>query len=176
MRKPAFKNRDAHTATPCRDKNRVRAVAKSPRWAASSSPVMTGGAVKQCAPSAVKEVASTTQHSYRLGTPVKMTASIRNTSARTCTVVVGQNSPSFLITNARGVVVWNNCYVNGQPGACRMSLILKTLKPGTRYFARATWNQQSGTQPNQIAVGAYTLTTSFSGYTAEKKVKFALIK
>ena len=142
---------------------------------ATPSPVTTG-AVKQCAPSAVKEFASTTQHGYRLGTPVKMTASIRNTSTRTCTVVIGQNSPSFSITNSKGVVVWNNCYVNGQPGACRMSLILKTLKPGIRYSARATWNQQSGTQPNQIAAGAYTLTASFSGFTTEKTVRFTLIK
>ena len=143
---------------------------------ATTTRVTTGGAVKQCAPSAVKEVAATTQRNYRLGTPVKMSVSIRNTSARTCTVVVGQSSPSFSITNAKGVVVWNNCFVNGQPGACRMSLILKTLKPGARFSARATWNQQSGTQPSQIAVGAYTLTASFSGFTDEKKVKFALIK
>ena len=140
------------------------------------TPSATGKAAAECAPSAVREVASTTKHTYQLGTPVKMFASIRNTSTKTCNVVVGQNSPSFSISNARGVAVWNNCYVNGQPGACRMSLILKTLKPGTRYSARATWNQQPGTQPNQIAAGAYTLTASFSGYTTEKIVRFTLIK
>ena len=139
------------------------------------SPVMVGGAIKQCSPSAVKEAASTTQHSYRLGTPVKMTASIRNSSARSCTVAVGQNSPSLLITNAKGVVVWNNCYVNGQPGACRLSLILKTLKPGARYSARATWNQQSGTGPNQFTAGTYVMRASFSGFATEKRVRFTLI-
>ena len=79
-------------------KLRCGEITVSPVYAAIGTrpiPVTTGGAVKQCAPSAVKESASTTHHSYRLGTPVKMSASIRNTSARTCTVVVGQNSPSF---------------------------------------------------------------------------------
>jgi len=139
-------------------------------------PAGTGGAVKRCAPSAVNEVASTSQHSYRHGTSVKMTASIHNSSARSCTVVVGETSPSFLITNSKGVVVWNTCYVNGQPGACLLSLILKTLEPGARYSARATWNPQTGTPPNPIAVGTYTLTSNFSGFATEKKVRFALIK
>jgi hypothetical protein len=138
-------------------------------------PAGTGGVVKRCAPSAVNEVASTSQKSYRLGTPVKMMASIRNSSARSCIVVVGETSPSFLITNSSGVIVWNTCYVNGQPGACLRSSILKTLKPGARYSASATWNPQAGTPPNPIAVGTYTLTSTFSDFTTEKKVRFALI-
>ncbi len=139
-------------------------------------PTGTGGAVKRCAPSAVNQLASTSQKSYRLSTPVKMMASIRNSSAKSCTVVVGETSPSFLITNSSGVMVWNTCYVNGQPGACLRSSILKTLKPGERYSASATWNSQAGTPPNPIVVGTYTLTSTFSDFTTEKKVRFSLIK
>ena len=137
-------------------------------------PSATSKTASECAQLAVREVAYTTKHTYQLGTPVKMFASIRNTSTKTCNVVVGQNSPSFSITNAKGVVVWNNCYVNGQPGACRMSLVLRTLKSGAHYTSTAAWIPQSGTQPNQIAVGAYELRVSYSGVASVKKVRFTL--
>ncbi len=158
-------------------KLRCGEITVSPVYAVSKATAIsltTVGVVTQCASSAVNIAASTTQYGYRLGTPVKMTASIRNTSSRTCTVVVGQNSPSFLITNIKGVLVWNNCYVNGQPGACRMSLILKTLKAGARYSATAIWDQQTGGQAKPIKAGVYSLTASFSGYKDEKTIRFTL--
>ena len=116
-----------------------------------------------CAPSAVREVASTNRPSYGPGSIVKMTSSIRNKSKNTCSALVGPTSPSFTVTNSRGVEVWNNCYADDLPGACPQYLIARNLKPGATYSKTVEWDQRSGKPPTRVPTGVYELTTHFSG-------------
>jgi Protein of unknown function (DUF4232) len=136
----------------------------------------TGNLVSQCAQLDVKEAASTNQHSYRPGISVKMTASIRNVSSSACSIIAGAISPSYLITNAKGVVVWNNCYASkGQPGACPLFLVLRRLNPGATYSATVTWNQMAGSKPTRVGGGIYELHATFTGLAKTIMVKFTLI-
>ncbi len=127
-----------------------------------------------CASSAVREVASTNRKSYGPGSIVKMTSSIRNKSKTTCSVLVGPTSPSFSVTNSRGVDVWNNCYADDQPGACPEYLIARNLKPGATYSGTVAWDHRSGKPPDGLPVGGYELTTHFVGIAGNHSSRFQL--
>jgi hypothetical protein len=130
--------------------------------------------VASCRVSQVRESLSLSAKSYAPGTSVKMTVSIYNLSSKSCGVAVGPTSPSLSITNARGVVFWNNCYSDDKPGACAMFLTLHVLKPKTSYRFTRTWNQRGGPKLAFVARGTYELTARFSGLTSPQKIEFTL--
>jgi len=128
----------------------------------------------RCSTSVLREALSTSQRSYGTGTLVLMTSSVRNVSNKNCSVGVGPTSPSFTITNSKGVVVWNNCYANDRPGACALYLVAHTLKPGTTFATTVKWNQQTGQPPTRASTGAYRLTARFSGISGRRTTGFEL--
>jgi hypothetical protein len=103
-----------------------------------------------------------------------MTSTVRNVSSKNCSVGVGPTSPSFTVTNSKGVVVWNNCYTNGRPGACALYLVAHTLKPGATYLTIVKWDQRSGQPPTRVSTGPYRLTTFFSGVAGIHTTRFQL--
>ena len=105
---------------------------------------------------------------------MKMTSSIRNKSKTTCSVLVGPTSPSFTVTNSRGVEVWNNCYAHDQPGACPQYLIARNLKPRAKYAKTVRWDQRSGKPPAQVPASDYELTTHFAGIAGNHTARFQL--
>jgi hypothetical protein len=132
--------------------------------------------VPNCSTSDVKERVSTSKRSYGPGIMVVMTSSVRNTSAKNCNVEIGPTSPSLTVTNSKGVVVWNNCYANDQPGVCALYLVLHSLKPGVTYARTFEWDQRSGSPPARVPKGTYRLTARFSGVSGNHKTKFQLTK
>jgi hypothetical protein len=133
------------------------------------------GRVAACRVSQVRESLSLSGESYAPGTSVTITVSIHNLSSKSCGVAVGPTSPSLSIRNAKGVVVWNNCYVGDQPGACAMFLTLHVLKPKTSYSFNRTWNQRAEPNSKFVARGTYELTSNFSGLDSPHKIKLTLI-
>src|SRR5665213_917625 len=128
----------------------------------------SGSGLPTCSTSVLREAVSTSQRSYGPGTLVVMTSSVRNVSDKNCSVGVGPTSPSFTITNSKGVVVWNNCYANDRPGACALHFVAHTLKPGTTFATTVKWNQQTGQPPTRASTGAYRLTARFSGISGHR--------
>jgi hypothetical protein len=131
--------------------------------------------VASCRVSQVRESLSLSAKSYAPGTPVKMTVSIYNLSSKSCGVAVGPTSPSLSIANAQGVVFWNNCYSDDQPGACAMFLTLHVLKPKTSYRFSRAWNQRGGPKLAFVARGTYEVTARLSGLTSPQKIEFVLM-
>ena len=130
--------------------------------------------VSSCRSSQVRETVKTDAKSYPKGATVKMTVAIHNESARACSVAIGPTSPSLSILNSKGVVVWNNCYANDQPGACALYLMLRTLAAKGSYTISRSWNQRSGPTSDFVARGKYTLTSSFSSVGSGSKFGFTL--
>ena len=131
-------------------------------------------AAASCRTSQVRETVKTDTKSYPKGATVKMTVAIRNESARACSVAIGPTSPSLSILNSKGVVVCNNCYSNGQPGACALYLMLHKLAAKGLYTITRTWNQRSGPTSDFVARGKYTLTSRFSSVGSGSKFGFTL--
>lgn len=127
-----------------------------------------------CSTSEVKERVSTNKRSYRSGTTVVMTSSVKNVSSATCNLEVGPTSPSLAITNTKGKVVWNNCYANDQPGVCALYLTLHSLKPGATYSKTFMWDQRSSSPKTRVSPGAYELTARFTGVSGNHKTTFHL--
>ncbi len=134
----------------------------------------TSTAVPLCSNPDVTEVVSTSQQSYGPGIMVVINALIRNTSEEVCSVAVGPTSPSITVTNSKGNVVWSNCYVDDQPGACALSLVAQTLNPGTSYARTVAWDQHSGQTPARVPTGRYQLTSQFSGVAGNHATGFQL--
>ncbi len=103
-----------------------------------------------------------------------MTSSIRNKSDATCSVWIGPISPSFRVTNSKGVEIWNNCYADDQAGACPRYLIARSLKLGSTYSKTVAWDQRSGTPPARVPAGVYKLTTQFAGIAGNRSARFEL--
>lgn len=103
-----------------------------------------------------------------------MTSSVRNTSKATCSVPVGPTSPSFAVTNSKGVQVWNNCYAGDRPGACPQYLIALSLKPGSTFSKTVSWDQRSGSPPERVPAGIYKVTTHFAGVPGKHSAWFEL--
>jgi hypothetical protein len=146
----------------------------SPAPGIAQSAFATGVGVPTCSTQDVREVVSTSQQSYGPGIMVVMISSIRNTSGKICSVAVGPTSPSLAVTNPEGVVAWNNCYANDQPGACALYLVARTLKPGATYAKTFAWDQRSGPQPARVPTGTYHLTAQFSGIAGRHVARFDL--
>lgn len=128
-------------------------VVAQPSWAASRSAALTVSAA--CPSSAINITVSTDRSRYGPGALVKVTALIRNTSARACTVALGPSSPMFSVRSLRGVTVWNSCGVKSGLAACPQFLVLRRLAPGVALRLDATWNQRSGAPLRRVATGAY---------------------
>jgi hypothetical protein len=146
----------------------------SPTPGIAQSAYGTGTGVPTCSTQDVREVVSTSQQSYGPGIMVVTISSIRNTSGKICSVAIGPTSPSLTVTNPKGVVVWNNCYANDQPGACALYLVARTLKPGATYAKTFAWDQRSGQPPARVPTGTYQLTTQFSSIAGRHAVRFQL--
>jgi len=149
-------------------------VSLAPGLAQSANATSTG--VPLCSNSDVMEVVSTSQQSYGPGIMVVINASIRNTSKEACSAAVGPTSPSLTVTNSKGKVVWSNCYVDDQLGACALDLVAQTLNPGTTYAKTVAWNQRSGQTPARVPTGRYQLTSQFSGVAENYPTDFQLTK
>jgi hypothetical protein len=147
-------------------------VSLAPGLAQSANATSTG--VPICSNPDVKEVVSTSQQSYGPGIMVVLNASIRNTSEEVCSVAVGPTSPSLTVTNSKGNVVWNNCYVGDHPGACALYLVAQTLNPGSSYAKTVAWDQQSRLTPARVPTGRYQLTSRFSGVAGNYATGFQL--
>ena len=104
-----------------------------------------------------------------------MKVTIRNISSRTCSVAIGPTSPSLSIVNAKGSVVWNNCYAGDQPGACAMFLMLHTLNANTAYTLAKSWNQRSGANDGYVPRGGYVVRSNVSGVGVEKRIRIKLV-
>ena len=130
--------------------------------------------IPACSTQGVKEMISTSLHSYGPGMMVVMKSSIRNTSSNICTVAVGPTSPSITVTNSSGVVVWTNCYENDRPGACALYLITHTLNPGATYTRAVAWDQRSGKPTARVSPGNYHLTAQFSAIAGIHATRFQL--
>ncbi len=150
------------------------AVIISPMPGIAQNANATSMRVPTCSSADVNEVVSTSQESYGPGVAVVMELSLRNTSSRTCTFAMGPTSPSLTVTNSKGVVVWNNCYANDQPGACALYLIAQTLTPGATCAKTVAWDQRSGQPPIRVPSGTYQLTAKFSGISRNHVTRFQL--
>jgi hypothetical protein len=105
-----------------------------------------------------------------------MTFSITNESSSECTTSVGPTSPSFTVTNSKGVEVWNNCYANDRPGACAMYLMLRHIKAKATYSETFTWDQRSGASRARVPLGVYQLTVGANGATGKHSVTFVVAR
>jgi hypothetical protein len=103
-----------------------------------------------------------------------MTASIHNTSTKSCSVGVGPTSPSLVVDNSSGVEVWSNCGGAGEFHACALYLMLETLQPGATYTKTATWDQRSGALAARVPAGVYELTANFDGVSSQASTHFTL--
>jgi len=130
----------------------------------------------QCRTSAVRIVATTNRRSYGPGETVLLTSSITNTSKKPCTVWIGF-SPSAVVTNDKGVEVWNRCWAHDEPGACSMVLARDRLNPGGLYSETDRWDQRSGIPgkvPIRVPAGTYRFATQYQGIAAIVSVRFEL--
>lgn len=128
-----------------------------------------------CSSTSISLAVSTDQARYGPGTPVKLSASIRNTSPRSCTVAVGPTSPTFSVRTSQGVVVWSSCGGEGGLSACAQYLVLRTLAPGTAVRVGATWDQRSGTPLRRVAVGTYRASAGFARGGVSRSVAFQIV-
>jgi hypothetical protein len=138
-------------------------------------------AAPQCTDGQIRIRADTDHDAYPPGHSVIMTSSIRNVSHSSCTIYLGVVpgwSPTFTVTNTGGMVVWDRCWVNDQPGACATLLRSHTLHPGQRYQQEATWDQRSGADgqsPRQVPQGLYTFSTHFRYMTGTASATFDIV-
>jgi hypothetical protein len=144
-----------------------------PTLGATSVGAMTSSA--PCSSTSISLAISTDQARYGPGTPVKLSASIRNTSPRSCTVAVGPTSPTFSVRTSQGVVVWSGCGGKGGLSACAQYLVLRTLAPGTAVRVGATWDQRSGTPLHRVAVGTYRASVGFARGGVRHSVAFQIV-
>jgi hypothetical protein len=145
----------------------------APALVASSVGAVTSSG--PCSSASIGLAISTDQARYGPGTPVKLSASIRNTSSRSCTVAVGPTSPTFSVRTSHGVVVWTSCGGEGGFSACAQYLVLRTLEPGTAVGVGATWDQRSGTPLRRVAVGTYRASVGFARGGASRSVAFQIV-
>jgi hypothetical protein len=134
----------------------------------------TSSGMNSCSTSVLREAVSTSQRIYGSSSLVVMTSSVRNVSRKSCSVGVGPTSPSFTVTNAQGVTVWNNCFVNDRPGACALYLVAHTLKPGATFATTVRWDQRAGQPPTRAPTGAYRLTAQVSDVAGHRTTSFEL--
>jgi len=130
-----------------------------------------------CRASAVRIAASANRTSYGPGQIVVMRSSITNMSSSSCTLWLGEISPTMVVTNNRGVDVWDQCRAHDQPGACNLVLVVHELNPGQSYVRTAHWDQASGTSttpPVRVPAGTYRFSTHFDGIAGTASVKFVL--
>ena len=127
-----------------------------------------------CKPTAVSMTVSTNRATYGPGAIVSMTASVKNKTSRTCSLVIGPTSPSFTVTNSSGASVWDNCDVHDQPGSCALYLIVRDLKPGATYARTVGWDQRSGSPSRRVPAGKYTFTIRFVRPRGARSARFAL--
>jgi len=131
-----------------------------------------------CAASAVRIVASTNFPSYGPGETVVLTSSITNRSKSACTVWLGGVSPSLVITDSKGVEVWDQCWYHDQPGACPLFLVVHQLDPGQTYTKTARWDQRSGMsgeRPVRVPAGTYRFATQYTGIAGSPSVRFGVL-
>jgi len=145
----------------------------APTLAASNAGAVARSA--PCSSTSISLAISTDQARYRPGTPVKLSASIRNTSPRSCTVAVGPTSPRFSVRTSQGVVVWSSCGGEAGLSACAQYLVLRTLAPGTAVRVGATWDQRSGTPLRRVAVGTYRASVGFARGGVSRSVTFQIV-
>jgi len=133
-----------------------------------------------CLPSAVQISATTAGDLFNPEQPVVMTSSITNTSHTPCSVWLGLDpgfSPSFTVTNSKGDVVWDRCWIHDTPGACFMILVAHRLAPGASYSKTVTWDQRSapdGQRPVPVPHGTYQFTTHYQYIAGNPSVAFKL--
>ncbi len=145
----------------------------SPSWASSRVEAHVVNA--PCSLTQIKLIVSTDQPQYGPGAIVKMTASMRNTSPRSCTIAMGPSSPTFTVLNSHGVVVWSRCGVNSGLAACPQFLALRTLAPGVVVRVGATWDQRSGTPLRRVAPGTYRARARFARGTLSASTPFGIV-
>jgi hypothetical protein len=145
----------------------------APALVASSVGAVTSSA--PCSSTSISLAVSTDQARYGPGTPVKLSASIRNTSPRSCTVAVGPTSPTFSVRTSQGGVVWSSCGGEGGFSACAQYLVLRTLAPGTAVRVGTTWDQRSGTPLRRVAVGTYRASVGFTRGGVSRSVAFQIV-
>ncbi len=131
-------------------------------------------AVTSCRTSQVRETLKTSARSYPVDATVKMTLTIHNESTVACTVAIGPTSPSLTVINAKGVVVWNNCYAHDRPGACAQFMMLHIMSAQGSYTFSKTWNQRSGSVSHFVPRGTYTLTSNYYEAGSVGTYKFTL--
>jgi hypothetical protein len=139
-----------------------------------------GNTPAQCTGGQIHIRATTNRDAYPLGHTVTMTSSITNVSHSSCTIFLGAVagwSPSFTVTNKKGTIVWDRCWVDDQPGACATVLRSYTLRSGQRYRQRATWDQRSGADghtPVQVHAGRYSFATHYQYMPGTAVTQFSL--
>jgi hypothetical protein len=137
-------------------------------------------ATPACTAADVHVAASTSHSAYPLGETVVMTSSVKNMSLAACGIYLGVDpgySPAFNVTNAKGEIVWNGCWVNDEPGACFDIVVVHVLSPGKTYSQQASWNQRSGPDGGpvkQVPPGKYTFTTAYVGLPQAPSAKFRI--
>jgi hypothetical protein len=146
-----------------------------------AQPIAGQSAPPQCTQSQVRSAAVTDHTAYPPGRAILMTSSIKNVSRSSCTIFLGAVpgwSPTFTVTNRKGTVVWDGCWVNDQPGACATVLRSHTLRPHQTYKEMATWDQRSGPDgqtPRQVPQGQYTFSTHYRYITGTASATFVVI-
>ena len=127
-----------------------------------------------CSSTSVRDNQSTNLGRYGPGATVIMTASVRNVSRTRCTIAIGALSPSFTVTDAKGRVIWNNCYAHDQPAPCPQYLIKRTLRPGGAFTRSARWDQGVGATRARVAPGTYYLQARFLSIGSGRRLAFVL--
>ena len=145
----------------------------APAMVASSVGAVTSSG--PCSLTSIGLAISTDQARYGPGAHVKLSASIRNTSSRSCTVAVGPTSPTFSVRTSQGVVLWTSCGGGVGFSACVQYLVLRTLAPGTAVRVGATWDQRSGTPLRRVAVGTYRASVGFARGGVSRSVAFQIV-
>lgn len=124
----------------------------------ASSPTPSG-----CTPTQVTLSATPDQSLYTSGALVHVTVSLHNHSAVGCSYVTGPFSPSFTLTNSRGVTEWGSCWFGGGPAPCAFYLRQNVLAPGATYRDRLTWDQRTGHPDLPVPAGRYVFKVNFQG-------------
>lgn len=99
-----------------------------------------------------------------MGQRVKMSFHFTNTSSSNCQIGIGP-SIGFSVTNSKGGVVWNQCYVNDSPGACPLFLVRHTVASKATLAEIGSWDQResvsAGGAPEEAPPGSYKVTYGF---------------
>ena len=119
-------------------------VVTPPTSFAGASPTLSAHAARSACTRAALSMTVTTDHSsYGPASNVKIIATIRNISPRTCTVVTGPTSPSFAVRSAQGTEVWSGCGGTVGATACAQFLVLRTLASGGAIRQSAVWSENA---------------------------------